>query len=158
MSQEKEFSSLQFTLRTGIASFCLQCPFLCQSKRLICPKQAFPLPGGDWAEATPNSGYFVVTLFLPAPARCTWHHSAPLPSVHLDLSPPYLCDSQMGLDCLIREERRHRVISGQTAPELLPGQRSVPHRCPGATELLPPSLGLQEGKTGKFCLQVSVIC
>lgn len=148
MSQEKEFSSLQFTLRTGIASFCLQCPFLCQSKRLICPKQAFPLSGGDWAEATPNSGYFVVTLFLPAPARCTWHRSAPLPSVHLDLSPPYLCDSQMGLDCLIREERRHRVISGQTAPELSCCQARdlCPTDALGPLSFSLPALGSRRGK------------
>lgn len=92
------------------------------------PKQAFSFSGGEGTAAgAPHVHYFVVTLYLTTPlcgAFCTILHL--FPPMHLDLSPPYLSDSQMGLDCLIRESR-DRVISGQTAPRLLPGQRSVPH-------------------------------
>lgn len=97
----------------------------------------------EQAPAVPKAGVFPVwrglgrglpcsrlfPRYLVPHSPCTLH-LAPFctsPLAHLDLSLSYLSESQMGLDCLIREESRHRVIWGQTAPELLPGQRSVPH-------------------------------
>lgn len=66
------------------------------------PKAGIFLVWEDWGEGPPHPRLFCCYLVPHSPCRCTWHRCAPSPPVHLDLSPPYLCDSQMGLDCLIR--------------------------------------------------------
>lgn len=73
---------------------------------MIYPKQAFSLSGGErtGARAPHIPGFCYLVPHNP----CMVHFATILhlcPPMHLDLSPPYLSDSQMGLDCLIRESR-----------------------------------------------------
>lgn len=112
---------------------------------------------GDWGEGSPHSSLFCCYLVPHNP--CTVHFTTTLhlsPPMHLDLSPPYLSGSQMGLDCLIREGR-HRVISGQTAPSCCQARDLCPTLGPLSTSFSLPALDSRKGR-GKFCLQGSVIC
>lgn len=161
MSQGKEFPSLQMTLRTGIASLCFQCPFSYRSKGMICPKQAFPYLEGTGARVPPTPVYSVVILYLTTlhDAFATILHLSP--PMHLDLSPPYLSNSQMGLDCLIRESR-HELSPVKLHPgccqarDLCPTHTLIPLG-PLSRSLSLPALDSRKGRD-KFCLQGSVIC
>lgn len=114
------------------------------------PKAGISLSGGDWGEGSPHSSLFCCYLVSHNPARCIRHHFTPLPSHALGPFTPLSLQQRDGFGLPDKGEQA-RVISGQTAPWLLPGQGSVPHpypHTPRATEqeLVPPSLGLQEGK------------
>lgn len=66
---------------------------------------------GAWAPYIADYFVVVVTLYFTTPGWCIWpqFYTSPLPCTWT-FHPPYLSDSQMDLDCLIRESR-HRVIS-----------------------------------------------
>lgn len=82
MSEGKEFPSLQMTLRTGIASFCFQCPFSYQSKEMICSKQAFPyLEGRGLGQGLPPLQFILLLSSISKPLHGAFcHHFTPLPS------------------------------------------------------------------------------
>lgn len=166
VSQEEEFSSLQITFRTGIASFCLQCPFFHQRSEWSAQSRHFPYLegwGGDWGKSFPHSRLFCCYLGPHNPCRVRFTTILHLsPPMHLDLSPPYLSDSQMGLDCLIRESR-HRVISSYLGSNCTRAA-ARPEICAPLIALRPlsrsfslPALDSRKGR-GKFSLKGSVIC
>lgn len=127
---------------------------------MICPKQALSLSGGHWGEGSHIPGYFVVTLDLTTRAGCILppFYTSPLPctwTFH-----PLISDSQMGLDCLIRESR-HRVISSYLSGSNCTRAAARPEICAPLILLGPlsrsfslPALDSRKGK-GKFCLQGS---
>lgn len=119
--------------------------------------------GGDWGKSSPHSSLFCCYLGPHNPCSVSFATILHLsPPMHLDLPPSYLSDSQMGLDCLIRESR-HQVISSYLGSNCTRAA-AKPEICAPLIPLGPlsrsfslPALDSRKGR-GKFSLQGSVIC
>lgn len=132
--------------------FCLQCPFFYQITWMICPKQALSLSGGHWGEGSPHSRLFCCYLGPHNPCRvhfATFLHLSP--PMHLDLSPSYLWQPD-GFGLPDKGEQAPSYLELSLGVKLYSSCCQARDLCPTDTpraieqELLPPSLGLQEGK------------